>query len=196
MPKVKEEEPQERSQPSWGVEEPPDVEVVDSVVPTRVVLTGRALQQWTEGQERDHHGHEHLRRAMRHMKAEPCDDEEEVEEDLDGEEWEEEEEEEDLSGEEWEDLGLADPSDELLRTTLHSAMPKADADKGKKKRSKPADRTKRRRNRKKNHLASGGRTNQPLNRARSNRRKRAKLRKLAPSPVPSNADTDDTEPLE
>ena len=196
MPKVKEEEPQERSQPSWGVEEPPD----DSLVPTRAVLTGHALQQWTDDATRAQQGQETLNIALRHMKAEKLDGEDmsaEEEEDLDGEEMSaEEEEEEDLGGEEWEDLGLADPSDELLRTTLHSAMPKAVAREGKKVRKKHPKRTRRRRDRKKNSRTGMGRTLQPLNRARSNRRKRAKLRKLVPSPVPSNDDTEDTEPLE
>ena len=204
MPKVKEEEePQERSQPSWGVEEPPDVEVVDSLVPTRVVLMGHALQQWTEGQEGAQKGQEHLHRAMQHMKCEQLEGEnmsDEEEEDLDGEDAAEEEEEEDLGGEEWEDLGLADPSDELLRASLHSTRARraeeADAREGKKVRKKHPKRTRRRRDRKKNNLASAGRTLQPLNRARSNRRKRAALKKLVPDPVPSNDDTDDTEPLE
>ena len=168
MPKVKEEEPQERSQPSWGVEEPPD----DSLVPTRAVLTGHSMEQWIDDAKRAQQGQEKLNLALRKMKAEQIDGEELEEENLDGEEMSAEEEEPE-SEEEWEDWVDGEPDDEMMRASLKSAIPVESADMGRTLQPLKLTKTKKRRERRKRGLADMGRTLQPLNQKRKNRSRRA-----------------------
>jgi hypothetical protein len=163
----------------------------DSLVPTRAVLTGHSMEQWIDDAKRAQQGQEKLNLALRKMKAEQIDGEELEEENLDGEEMSAEEEEPELE-EEWEDWVDVEPNDQLLRASLKTAIPVAPVDR--RARPKHPKRTSKRRERKKRHLASLGRTEQSLNRARSQRRKTTALKQLlAP---PSSDDTDDTEPLE